>query len=229
MMNAITRLAAVVLIAGTGTALSAQSAEIKPASVSSPAKPANVAAASTPQPPIVARGSDSVAIGGPGAVNGVATVNGASGINNQQVNAGIIANGGSALAMGSVFQTTQSLGDAGGQTARTSLAADSFAGSNGWIAVNGAAGAGNQQANLAIMALGGEGMAVSDATLASTRASQVPMGENGATAETPSRSVAVGSGAFRGSSGIVQLSLIGGDRNTTANSFALLVAGSAGN
>ena len=151
------------------------------------------------------------------------------GSNNQQANAGIIANGETALGFGSIIQIIDSSADSGGNPARVSLAAGAFAGSNGWMAVNGAAGADNQQANLAIMALGSESVIVSDLTLARTTASQEPMGENGAPASAPARSVALGSGAFRDSSGIVQLSLVGGDRNTSANTFALLVAGSAGN
>ena len=232
MMRTVARLAAIVLLAGTAVPLSAQSSTnwlgFGP-QPQTPARPGNPVAAATPPAPTVVSGIDTVMIGGPGAVIGVATVNGASGVNNQQVNAGIIASGTTALAMGSILQITHGLAQAGGQPARAAVAAGAFAGSNGWIAVNGAAGADNQQANLAIMALGGEAVIVSDTTLASSRASQEPMGENGATADVPSRSVAVGGGAFRDSSGIVQLSLIGGDRNTSANSFALLVAGSAGN
>jgi hypothetical protein len=182
-----------------------------------------------PAAPRSPSGSDSVVIGGHGSVKGVGTINAAAGSNNQQANAGLIASGATALGFGSITQIIESTGDSGGQSARAALAPGAFAGSNGWLAVNGAAGADNQQANLAIMALGRESVIVSDLTLARTTASQEPMGENGAPASAPARSVALGSGAFKDSSGIVQLSLVGGDRNTTANTFALLVAGSAGN
>ena len=188
------------------------------------------------QPPVAPKAGaasdislDSVTISGQGSVTGAGTFNAASGANNQQANVGIIASGQTALGFGSITQITESAADSGGQAARVALGPNAFAGSTGWIAVNGGAGANNQQANMAIMALGSESLVVSDLTLERTRSSREPMGENGATAETPSRFVALGDGAFKDSSGIVQLSLVGGDRNTTANTFALLVAGSAGN
>ena len=171
-------------------------------------------------------GSDSVTIGASGAVKGAATINGVAGINNQQANVGVIALGENALIMGEVFEFSQSSGQGGGN-AHASLAPGALAGSSGWLAVSGAAGADNNQANLAIMAFGTEGLAVSDTTLAQARASTKQMSDNGAADATPSRSVAIGQGAFKDSSGVVQLSLVGGDRNTSANSFALLVAGFA--
>lgn len=188
-----------------------------------PANPVPPSAA----PSVQRTGSDSVAIGAPGAVKGAATINGAAGINNQQANVGILALGENALTMGEIFEFTRDAAGHAGGNARATIAPGTLAGSSGWLAVSGAAGADNKQANLAIMALGTEGLAVSDTTLAQARASTKPMGNNGAADASPSRSVAIGQGAFKDSSGVVQLSLVGGDRNTSANSFALLVAGTA--
>lgn len=231
----------VVLLGGLAAPLAAQSANDVPDRPNDGTRPGvlpvlPVLPAVTPAPratvptaPRLPASVDTVTIDGRGTVQGAGAFNAAAGSNNQQANAGVIASGAVALAFGSITQIINSADDSGGHPARVSLAAGAFAGSKGWLAVNGAAGADNQQANLAIMALGSESVIVSDLTLARTTASQEPMGENGAPASAPARTVAIGPGAFKDSSGIVQLSLVGGDRNTTANTFALLVAGSAGN
>ena len=66
---------------------------------------------------------------------------------------------------------------------------------------------------------------MSDTALSQARASHEPTGgpDSGALQD---RTVAIGDGAFANSSGLVQVSLIGGDRNSSANIFAL--AASAG-
>lgn len=189
-----------------------------------PSSPATVEGSSTPPAKPEVPGRDTVAIGGRGAVNGAGAINGAAGVNNMQANAGLVAKGDLALATGSLTQLSHTDGSAGGNHAQASVAAGALAGSSGWLAVAGAAGADNQQVNLAIMAFGIEGLVVADSLLAQTRASTIPMGENGAADATPSRSVAIGQGAFKDSNGVVQLTLVGGDRNTSANTFALLVA-----
>jgi hypothetical protein len=194
--------------------------------ISQPGSTAPVIITSEPVKPEIA-GSDSVSIGGRGAVNGAATINGVAGVNNMQANVGVVANGQHALASGNVAQISRPDGLSGGNHAHAAVAAGALAGSSGWLAVAGAAGADNQQVNLAIMAFGIEGLVVTDLTLAQTRASTKPMGENGAADASPSRSVAIGQGAFKESSGVVQLTLVGGDRNASANTFALLVAGIA--
>jgi hypothetical protein len=178
--------------------------------------------------PAATRGTDTVSLGGAGSqVKGATSINAASGANNQQANAGIIASGDSALTAAIITQVIGESSGAGERNARVAVAAGAFAGSNGWLAINGAAGSGNQQVNLAIVAQGIEGLVMSDMMLEQTRASTIPAGEEGVANDGPGRSVAIGNGAFANSSGIIQLNLIGGDRNTTANSFALLVAGTA--
>jgi hypothetical protein len=173
----------------------------------------------------VARAADdSVVIKG-GTVTGTGTVNVAAGNTNQQANAAVIASGGVAAQAATVVQSMDDARDSGGALSAT-VAPGSFAGSSGWLAINGAAGSGNQQANLALIALGMTGAAMSDTALSQSRASHEPTGgpEGGATSNE--RSVAIGGGAFANSSGLVQVSLIGGDRNSSANIFAL--SGSTG-
>ncbi len=153
-------------------------------------------------------------------------MNGASGNNNQQLNVGSIAQGGLASGSGSARQYLgTSSGDSG--AAKTSIAAGSFSDSTGWIAVNGVSGNDNQQANVAAFAFGIEAGAAADNLLSQTRASTQPAGGRDAPAAEPERSVVIGEGAFEGSSGLVQVSLIGGDRNSSANTFALSVSGPA--
>lgn len=170
--------------------------------------------------------SDTVTVQG-GTVSGSGTVNVAAGNTNQQTNAAVIASGGAASALATV---TQSMGDAADSTGKlaATVAPSSFAGSSGWLAINGAAGSGNQQANLAIIALGTTGAAMSDTALSQARASHEPTGGPDRGAAANDRTVAIGDGAFADSSGLVQVSLIGGDRNSSANILALTATAGAG-
>jgi hypothetical protein len=173
----------------------------------------------------VARAADdSVVIKG-GTVTGTGTVNVAAGNTNQQANAAVIASGGVAAQAATVVQSMDDARDSGGALSAT-VAPGSFAGSSGWLAINGAAGSGNQQANLALIALGMTGAAMSDTALSQSRASHEPTGGPEVGATSNERSVAIGGAAFANSSGLVQVSLIGGDRNSSANIFAL--SGSTG-
>lgn len=168
----------------------------------------------------------SLTIDASGPTSGVANVNSAAGNNNQQVNLGVVATGDNASAIGAATQHLDGP-QGGGNPAAVAVSSGAFAGSSGWIAVNGAAGSENQQANVALIAFGIEGRAVADAMLSQTRASQEPAGSPAGDLATPERNVAIGPDAFESSSGLVQLSLIGGDRNSSANVFALSVSGGA--
>ena len=164
-------------------------------------------------------GDDSAVIQG-GKVSGATAVNVAAGNGNQQTNAGLISTGDIADGLMTVGQSTGDTADSTGRLG-TSIAPASFVDSAGWLAINGAAGSGNQQANLAIIALGTTGAALSDTALSQARASHEPTGSPDTAATRNERSVAIGDGAFANSSGLVQVSLIGGDRNSSANVFAL--------
>jgi hypothetical protein len=155
-----------------------------------------------------------------GKITGAGTVNVAAGDQNQQTNAALISSGALARPTAVVGQETDYTGNSNGPLG-ASIAPDSFAGSTGWLAINGVAGSGNQQANLAIMALGTTGAALSDTALSQARASHEPTAGPDTGAAVHDRSVAIGAGAFANSSGLVQVSLIGGDRNSSANIFAL--------
>ena len=164
-------------------------------------------------------GDDSATIHG-GTMSGAGAVNVAAGNGNQQTNAGLISIGDLTQTLATVWQSTGDAPDSQGPLGAT-IAPDSFVGSTGWLAVNGAAGSGNQQANLAIFALGTTGVALSDTALSQARASHEPTGSPDTGAAVDDRSAAIGDRSFANSSGLVQVSLIGGDRNSSANIFAL--------
>lgn len=155
--------------------------------------------------------------------SGRVAVNIAAGISNQEANSAVLAQGGVALATGAIRQQLKSSGVTGGDAIAT-IGANALANSSGLIAVNVAAGHENQLGNLAVIAIGIEAVAVTESLLAQSRASQQP---NGTTdPSSPDAHVAdLSATAFSGSSGLVQSNLIGGERNSSSNSFALTVLG----
>lgn len=160
-----------------------------------------------------------------GTVTGTALINVAAGNSNQQANAGVLAaSQGHGSTLITLDQESADAADSAGRVT-TAIAADSFAGSAGWLAINGAAGSGNQQANIAAIAIGTTGAALSDTALSQARASHGPTAGPDEEGDGHDRSVAIGNGAFANSTGLVQVSLIGGDRNSSANTFALSSAG----
>lgn len=160
-----------------------------------------------------------------GETNGVVAANIATGNANQQANVGAIATGGAASSLGAVAQSLDAPAD-GQDAGDVGIAPGAFAGSNGWIAVNLANGSANQQANLNVIGIGTEGNVATAALLAQSRGSVAPAAEETGEESVHAGTVAIGEGAFQDSSGLVQLSLIGGDRNSSANVFTLSVAGS---
>jgi hypothetical protein len=173
-----------------------------------------------PPPSVVNESEDVLAINDGGASTGRVAVNAAAGNLNQQVNVGVIAIGTNASAIGSITQLTDAPVSPPSAFKSVTIAGDAFAGSSGMVAVNMAAGSGHQQANLAVIAIGIEGQVVTDAMLSQTRASNSPPAVSGQTA-APETVAGISSGAFAGSNGLVQVSLVGGERNSSANIFAL--------
>lgn len=166
--------------------------------------------------------SDRVLVGDPAdSFSGLRQLNAAAGSRNQQLNLGVIALGDVAVATASAVQIADNPVLAGDHAASVAIADGAFADSHGLTAVNAAAGSDNQQANVALIAIGLEGQVIADAVLMQTRASHEPSEEQGAAA--PERSVTMGQGAFANSSGIIQVSLIGGARNSSANLAVLTV------
>lgn len=183
----------------------------------------------------VPAGSGPVAILGHEAAQPTASgriaVNLAAGSGNQEANVASIAIGGVALAGASVVQTRDdaALPIDGASASAASTAAphaaitgDALAGATGMIAVNVTAGTDNQLANLAGIAIGAT--AATSLQLAQTRAPTTPTTNDpqpvasGAVAELSAT-------AFQDASGLVQVNLVGGDRNAASNSFALAIAG----
>lgn len=180
------------------------------------------AAAVAQDAPPVAQGLDSVTVGQPGdAFSGFQQINAAAGSRNQQLNLGLIAMGDVAVATASAAQVSDNPVLAEDRTASATIPDGAFAGSHGLTAVNVVAGSDNQQANMALVAIGLEGQVIADAVLMQTRASYKPSEEQGAAAAESS--VTMGEGAFANSSGIIQVSLIGGARNSSANLAVLTV------
>lgn len=158
-----------------------------------------------------------------GSVAGRGAINVAAGVSNQELNSAVIALGDSALATGIVVQGLKESATTGGD-ALAAITGNALAGSSGMMAINVVAGHDNQSANLAVVAIGIEAAAVSEAVLAQYRASQQP---NGSPDPSPQNShvADLSAQAFSGSSGLVQSNLIGGERNSSSNSFALTVLG----
>lgn len=158
---------------------------------------------------------------------GAVSVNAAAGVNNQQANVAVIANGRVVLTAASLLQALDSATDNGDRLTSARIEDGAFANSSGLIAVNVAAGADNQQGNLALISTALGGQILTDITLSQTRGSQQPTGLPGSSSSDSGDQTSLGPGTFANSSGIVQVSLIGGERNASSNLFALSVSGNA--
>lgn len=159
-----------------------------------------------------------------GTTNGVAAANIAAGDANQQANVGFVAVGLNGQAVGVVAQTLSSPIVAHDGAGQASIADSAFAGSNGWVAANIAAGSANQQANVAGIAVGLPGQALTTAMLSQSRASPSKTDVTGQNQTPGEYATSIGDGAFQASSGLVQLNLAAGDNNTSANVFGLSIA-----
>ncbi|HPB22863.1 MAG TPA: hypothetical protein PLL44_00985 [Novosphingobium sp.] len=178
--------------------------------------PGVAAAQTTPQPQ-----STAVLSAGDTVSSGRIAINVAAGNLNQEANVAVIAAGAQTATPTAL---TQSLGtssaSAGSASARIEDGA--LAGASGLVAVNVAAGNGNQLANLAIIAIGIDAPIASEPLLEQARASQQPSGLPGGST-TPEASAQLASSAFEGSTGLVQANLVGGERNSSSNTFVLTV------
>jgi hypothetical protein len=185
--------------------------------------------------PASAQSSDTVTIS-PEATeaSGRIAVNAAAGTFNQQANAAVISESENALLTNFVQQNlignavcglaaNECAPDTIAQTA--SITDGAFTGVSGAIAVNGAAGVENQQANLASFGIanGIDSRVASLTMLSQVRASQEPAGDPGAPAAE--KTADISSQAFTDASGLVQINLTAGERNSSANLFALTITG----
>jgi hypothetical protein len=174
--------------------------------------------------PALSQNTDTLSISGDALAGseGRVGVNAAAGTFNEQVNSAAIANGDLAIATNVVRQhigdNTVS-GESDAQNA--SITGTAFSNSQGALAVNGVAGTENQQANLAAIGIGIEGPVVSLDVLSQTRSSQEPAGYQNEPDLT--KNAEIGPHAFEESSGLVQVNLTAGERNSSANLFALSI------
>lgn len=171
----------------------------------------------------VAQTEDEIIFPGAGTAgaSGRIAVNAAAGSSNQQINAAIATLGDVSSGLANVRQGMGG-SESTDRSTRIALEGNAFAQSSGLVGINAAAGVQNQMANIAILSIGRIG-AISDALLEQSRASTEPSGSSGVTGERNDH-VAVSDGAFRDSSGLIQVNLIGGERNSSANTFALSVS-----
>ncbi|QDP18495.1 hypothetical protein [Sphingomonas xanthus] len=150
-------------------------------------------------------------------------VNVASGNGNQQASSAVIAVGTTGIGSNGVDQHSSSRNSLTGPT-HAEIQAGALSGLQGMISINVAAGNDNQEANLAVVALALGGSALTNTMLSQTRA-EAPqkVGQ-----DAPSRgadSAMLSPDALTGSHGLIQINLVAGERNSSANTFALNVSG----
>lgn len=149
-------------------------------------------------------------------------VNIAAGNHNQQASSALVAQGDVAVTLGAITQLSTSIGPE--DTAnRITIGAGAFAGNAGLVSLNITAGTQNQSANLAALAIGPAG-ALSDLLLEQARAPIEPSGGTAQSATGPNDVITIGDDAFGQGSGLFQANVIGGERNSSANTFSLTVA-----
>jgi len=162
--------------------------------------------------------------GGEGAGHsGRLAVNIAAGSRNQQVSSALIAIGDIALTHDRIVQHAD--GGSADRATRIVLGPGAFAGLSGLASINISAGTQNQSANLAALAIGQAG-ALTDQQLQQTRAPIEPSGGTEHAATGPNDLIAIDDDAFGQGSGVFQANLIGGERNSSANTFSLTVPAS---
>lgn len=175
--------------------------------------------------PAFANSSENTAVlaASPAEASGRIALNLAAGSGNQEANVALVAAGGRTATPAALVQHQANPAPAAG-AAEARIADHALAGASGLIAVNVAAGNGNQLANLALIGIGIEAPVAAEPLLEQARASQQPAGSP---AGSPSPEVEAGlaGSAFAGSTGLVQANVVGGERNSSSNTFALTVAG----
>jgi len=177
-------------------------------------------------PAAIAQEADAqqVLIAGPGDVTGNSgrlSINAAAGNENQQVSSAVIAIGEIATAHETVIQRSAKGGP--DETTALVISGDALSGNSGLISLNITAGSQNQSANLASFAIGQSG-ALTDQLLEQSRAPTQPSGGNEAGSAMRNDSVAISDDAFGESSGLFQANLVGGERNSSANTFSLVLS-----
>lgn len=153
---------------------------------------------------------------------GRVAINIASGSQNQQAAAATVAVGDVALHSIAVQQKILSA-DQVDRATRIAIGPAAFSNNNGMVSLNLTAGSQNQAANLAALGISNTG-AVSDLMLAQASAPTEPSGASAQEVKSPNDSVVVDDTALGGNSGLVQVNLVGGERNSSGNTFALNIS-----
>ncbi|NJO56382.1 MAG: hypothetical protein HC834_08655 [Rhodospirillales bacterium] len=154
--------------------------------------------------------------------SGRVAINLAAGSQNQQASAATIALGNVASQAMTVDQAS-SPADATDRVTSMIIGPAAFSNNSGMVSLNFTAGNQNQSANLAALSISNNG-AVSDLMLAQASAPTEPSGASAQIPDSPNDSVVVDDTALGGNSGLVQMNLIGGERNTSGNTFALSIS-----
>lgn len=167
---------------------------------------------------------DSVVVAaGEGSGNGGRiSINIAAGSQNQQAAAATIAIGEIALQSIAALQVIDPA-DMTDRTTSIAIGPTAFSNNSGMVSINLAAGSQNQSANLAALTIGNLGV-VSDLMLAQSSAPTKPSGSSAQDLNPRNDSVIIDDTALGGNSGLVQVNLIGGERNSSANTFALNIS-----
>ena len=150
---------------------------------------------------------------------GRVAINLAAGSQNQQAAAATIAHGNVASQTMNVEQTMLPA-DQTDRVTRIVIGPAAFSNNSGMVSLNLTAGNQNQSANLAALVISNNG-AVSDLMLAQASAPTEPSGASAQVQDSRNDSVVVDDTALGGNSGLVQMNLIGGERNSSGNTFAL--------
>lgn len=172
----------------------------------------------------VTQPSDEVTVGADtlNGASGRIAVNIAAGNGNQQLASAQLAIGGFPASRG-VAQQAILTPDRADHSTSVAIADGAFANVSGLFSLNVSAGVQNQSANLAQLSLGASG-ALSDQMLAQTRATTSPNGGTAYAASSPNDAVELGDTAFADNRGLIQVNLVGGERNSSANTFQLSVS-----
>lgn len=153
---------------------------------------------------------------------GRVAINLASGSQNQQIGAATIAFGDVASQSLAVEQTIIPA-DLTDRVTSIVIGPAAFSNNSGMVTLNLTAGNQNQSANLAALAISNNG-AVSDLMLAQASAPTEPSGASAQVPGSRNDNVVVDDTALGGNSGLVQMNLIGGERNTSGNTFTLNIS-----
>lgn len=169
-----------------------------------------------------AKDSITIAEGEGSGNSGRVAVNLAAGNQNQQIGSAVIAIGNLPVTIQTGRQSLDTP-DIANRKTEIAIGPAVFSNNSGMLSLNIAAGSQNQSANLATLAIGTIGV-VSDQMLAQASAPTKPAGPSAHGLDAPNDAIAIDDSAFSGNSGLVQINLVGGERNSSANTFALNVS-----